>query len=114
MIKVNDLISERYKVAGIIGHGGMSDVYEARDIIFKRPVTIKVLNAEASKKIANIIRFQNEARFSSSLNHPNIIKIYDFGDIDGTPFIVNEFAKGQTLRDALDFKQAFSRPGAGD
>ena len=108
MIKVNDLISERYKVAGIIGHGGMSDVYEARDIIFKRPVTIKVLNAEASKKIANIIRFQNEARFSSSLNHPNIIKIYDFGDIDGTPFIVNEFAKGQTLRDALDFKQAFS------
>lgn len=108
MIKVNDLISERYKVVGIIGKGGMSDVYEARDIIFKRPVIIKILNEEALKKIANIIRFENEARFSSSLNHDNIIKIYDYGDIDGIPFIVNEIAKGQTLRDALDFKQAFS------
>lgn len=108
MIKVNDLVDERYKVVGIIGHGGMSDVFEARDIIFKRSVAIKILNDESIKKLGNIIRFQNEARFSSSLNHTNIIKIYDYGDIDGTPFIVNEYAKGQTLRDALDFKRAYS------
>ncbi|MBO8428226.1 MAG: serine/threonine protein kinase [Firmicutes bacterium] len=108
MIRINDIISERYKVVGILGHGGMSDVYEARDMIFKRNVAIKVLKEEAAKKMDNVIRFQNEARFSSSLNHPNIIKIYDYGELDNTLFIVNEFAKGQTLREALDFKRNFS------
>ncbi|MDY2728000.1 MAG: protein kinase [Candidatus Onthovivens sp.] len=108
MIKINEVVSDRYKVVGIIGKGGMSDVYEARDIIFKRPVAIKMLNEESKSKISSIIRFQNEARFSSSLNHVNIIKIYDYGEYNGNLFIVNEYAKGQTLRDSLDFKRAFS------
>ena len=108
MIHINDIISERYKVQAVIGHGGMSDVYEARDIIFKRIVALKILKEEAAKKVDNIIRFQNEARFSSSLNHINIIKIYDYGELENTLFIVNEFAKGQTLREALDFKRSFS------
>lgn len=108
MIKANDVINNRYKIIGVVGHGGMSDVYEAKDIIFKRHVTIKVLNDRSKKKIANIIRFQNEAKFSSSLKHKNIIETYDCGEIDGLPYIVSEYAKGQTLRDALDFKQTFS------
>lgn len=108
MIKVNDVINERYKIIAPIGKGAMSDVYEAKDIIFKRIVAIKFLNEEALKKVDNIIRFQNEARFSSSLNHPNILKIYDYCDWNYTFYIVNEFARGQTIREALDFKRAFS------
>jgi serine/threonine protein kinase len=108
MIKINDLINNRYKVTNILGHGGMSDVFEARDIIFRRPVAIKIIKPEFADKAENIIRFENEARFSSALNHPNIIKIYDYNYYDNLPYIVNEYVKGQTLRDALDFKRRFS------
>ncbi len=108
MIKINDLINNRYRVTNLLGHGGMSDVYEARDIIFKRPVAIKIIKADFAEKPENIIRFENEARFSSALNHPNIIKIYDYGKKDDLPYIVNEYVKGQTLRDYLDFKKRFS------
>ena len=108
MIRINDIVSERYKIVATIGKGGMSNVYEARDFILKRNVAIKFLKPEALKKVDNIIRFQNEARFSSALNHPNIVKIYDYGEYDNTLFIVNEFVKGQTLRDSLDFKGAYT------
>lgn len=108
MIKINDLLNKRYKVLNVLGHGGMSDVYEARDIIFKRPVAIKIIKSDFADKAENIIRFENEARFSSALNHPNIIKIFDYNKYDNLPYIVNEYVKGQTLRDSLDFKRRFS------
>jgi serine/threonine-protein kinase len=112
MINVNDIASERYKIINVVGHGGMSDVFEARDIIFKRPVALKVLRQEYMNNIENLIRFQNEARISSALNHPNIVKIYDYGEIDNLPFIAYEFIKDQTLRDVLDFKRYLSVPEA--
>lgn len=102
------LINDRYKIINSIGHGGMSDVYEARDIIFKRTVAIKVIKDEFVNNIENLIRFQNEARISCCLNHSNIIKVYDYGQIDNLPFIVNEFVKDQTLRDVLDYKRNLS------
>ena len=106
-MKINDLLNNRYRVINLLGHGGMSDVFEARDIIFKRPVAIKIIKSEFADKPENLIRFENEARFSSALNHANIIKIYDYSKQDGLPYIVNEYVKGQTLRDALDFKKRF-------
>ncbi|MFA6755024.1 MAG: protein kinase [Bacilli bacterium] len=108
MISINDLINKRYKVTNVLGHGGMSDVFEARDIIFKRPVAIKIIKPEFAEKPENIIRFENEARFSSALNHPNVVKIFDYNTYDGLPYIVNEYVKGQTLRDSLDFKKRFA------
>ena len=105
MIRVNDLIGERYKIVSELGHGGMSDVFEARDIIFKRTVAIKIIKFENSNKIENLIRFQNEARFSAAFNHPNIVKIYDYGEHNNLPYIVNEYMKSQTLRDVLDYKK---------
>ena len=108
MINISDMIDDRYKVRAFLGHGGMSDVYEAHDIIMKRIVAIKILN-EASMNIReNQIRFENEARIASSLYHPNIVKIYNYGKYKGQAFIVNEFQKGQTLKDALNFKGYFS------
>lgn len=108
MIGLNEIINKRYKILGTVGHGGMSDVYQAKDLIFKREVAIKVIKYEFINNIENLIRFQNEARISACLNHPNIIKIYDYGEIDNLPFIVNEFVKDQTLRDVLDFKRSLS------
>ena len=108
MINIGDFLSERYKIKECIGHGGMSDVYEARDIIFRRSVAIKILNEESIKDPNNIKRFENEARIAASLNHYNIVKIYDFGEYNNRLFIVNEFQKGQTLKDALAFKKYFS------
>ena len=108
MIRINNLVGDRYKIIGELGHGGMSDVYEARDIIFKRQVALKIIKFENAQKIENIIRFQNEARFSAAFNHPNIVKIYDYGEYENLPYIVNEYMKGQTLRDVLDYKRNFS------
>ena len=57
MIRINNLVGDRYKIIGELGHGGMSDVYEARDIIFKRQVALKIIKFENAQKIENIIRF---------------------------------------------------------
>ncbi len=108
MIRINDVIGERYKVISELGHGGMSDVYEARDIIFRRNVAIKMIKPENARKMENLIRFQNEARFSAAFNHPNIVKIYDYGIHGNLLYIVNEVVKGQTLREVLDYKRNFS------
>ena len=107
MIRINDFLNERYKIIAELGHGGMSDVYEARDIIFKRPVAIKIIRFDTANKIENLIRFQNEARFAAAFSHPNIVKIYDYGEYENLPYIVQEFIKSDTLRDVLDYKKSF-------
>lgn len=107
MIRIGDFLNERYKIISELGHGGMSDVYEARDIIFKRPVAIKIIKFDTANKIENLIRFQNEARFAAAFSHPNIVKIYDFGEHENLPYIVQEFIKSDTLRDILDYKKSF-------
>lgn len=108
MIRVNDVIGQRYKIISELGKGGMSDVYEARDVIFRREVALKIIKYENAKRIDNLIRFQNEARFSAAFNHHNIVKIYDYGEYNNLPYIVTEYVKGQTLRDVLDYKRCFS------
>ena len=108
MIKINSIIDDRYKIIANIASGGMSNVFEARDIIFKRNVAIKILKSEFRDNLENLIRFQNEAKISASLNHPNIVKIYDYGEVDDLPYIVNEFIKEQTLREVLDYKRYLS------
>ena len=98
MIKVNDLIDDRYKIKASIGHGGMSDVFEGYDIVMKRAVAFKILNEESVLNPQNLIRFENEARIAASLFHPNIVRIYNYGLYEGAPYIVNELQKGQTLK----------------
>lgn len=110
MIKINDLIDDRYKIKASIGHGGMSDVFEGYDIVMKRPIAIKILNESSVNSPQNLIRFENEARIAASLYHPNIVRIYNYGSYEGAPFIVNELQKGQTIRDTLNFKKFLSLP----
>jgi serine/threonine-protein kinase len=95
----------RYALRRLIGQGGMADVMLALDTILDRPVAVKILHARYADDASFLARFRREAQAAASLNHPNIVAVYDFGEDGGRPFIVMEYVAGQSLRDLL-------RPGA--
>ena len=103
-IKIGALVDGRYRINARIGHGGMAEVYEATDIINKRKVAIKMIREDVMIDPINLRRFQNEATIASSLSHPNIVKVYNHGTIEGRPYIANEYVKGQTMKEMLDFR----------
>lgn len=107
-LKIGSIIEERYRITARIGHGGMSEVYEATDIINRKTVAIKMIREDVMKNPINFKRFQNEAAIAASLNHINIVKVFDHGTTNGRPFIVNEYISGQTLKDVLDFNTKLS------
>lgn len=90
-----------YEVTAPLGAGGMGEVYRARDTRLGRDVAIKILAAEVSTNRDRMNRFEQEARSASSLNHPNIITIYDIGAVDSTSYIAMEWVDGKTLRETL-------------
>lgn len=105
-IKIGLLFDGRYKIQARIGHGGMAEVYEATDVINKRIVAIKLIREEIMKDPINLRRFENEASIAASLSHPNIVGVYNHGTYEGRPYIANEFIRGQTLKEVLDFRGA--------
>ena len=105
-LKIGSLVENRYRVTARIGHGGMAEVYEGNDIIGKKTVAIKLIRKDVMENPVNLIRFKNEATIAASLNHPNIVKVYNHGTVDGFPYIANEFIKGQNLKQVLDFRSS--------
>jgi Tol biopolymer transport system component len=91
-----------YRITGRIGEGGMGAVYRATDTRLGRSVAIKVLTAVTLSDKERLQRFEQEARATGMLNHPNLLTIYDVGTTEGTPFLVSELLEGQTLRERLD------------
>jgi serine/threonine protein kinase len=91
-----------YRISSKIGSGGMGEVYRARDSLLDRDVAIKVLPSELSTDADRLRRFEQEAKATSALNHPNILTVFDIGEHDGTPFIVAELLDGEELRARLD------------
>src|SRR5262245_23327055 len=90
-----------YEIVSAIGAGGMGEVYRARDPRLGRDVAIKVLPAEFATDPDRLRRFELEARAAATLNHPNILAVYDIGHHDGAPYIVSELLDGETLRARL-------------
>jgi serine/threonine protein kinase len=90
-----------YEILASLGAGGMGEVYRARDPRIGREVAIKVLPRGLSADSDHLRRFEQEARATGTLNHPNLLVIFDFGTHDGGPFIVSELLDGSTLRDVL-------------
>ena len=91
----------RYQMVRQLARGGMADVYLARDLLLDRPVALKVLFPQFSSDMSFVERFRREARAAANLNHPNIVSIFDWGEDDGTYFIVMEYVDGPTLREML-------------
>jgi eukaryotic-like serine/threonine-protein kinase len=90
-----------YEIVAPLGAGGMGEVYRARDTRLNRDVAVKVLPGAFSRDPDRLRRFQQEAQASAALNHPNILAIHDFGEHDGSPYIVSELLEGETLRERL-------------
>jgi serine/threonine protein kinase len=91
-----------YEIQGPIGAGGMGEVYRARDTRLGRDVAVKVLPAEASHTPERLHRFEQEARLAGSLNHPNVLTLFDVGTHEGAPYLVTELLEGHTLREVLE------------
>src|SRR5215813_3565723 len=91
----------RYEVLSKLGAGAMGDVYLAHDSNLSRTVALKVLPNELASDEGRMLRFSQEARAISALNHPNIITIHEVNHVDETHFIAVEFVKGMTLRERL-------------
>ena len=90
-----------YEILAPLGAGGMGEVYRAHDMRLNRDVAIKVLPSSLAKDPERLRRFEQEARATGVLNHPNILAIYDIGSHDNSPYIVSELLNGQTLRERL-------------
>jgi eukaryotic-like serine/threonine-protein kinase len=98
MSGVPTLLAGRYRLRGSIGQGGMADVQRAHDEQLDREVAVKILHARYADDPSFLLRFRREAQSAASLNHPNIVSVYDAGETDGRPFIVMELVRGRSLR----------------
>ena len=90
-----------YRIVSKIGEGGMGEVYLAEDTKLDRKVAIKFLNEQFSKDEEKLNRFVREAKAASALNHPNILTVYEIGEVDGQNYIATELIDGTTLREPL-------------
>ena len=90
-------LPEYYRLIELIGSGGMADVFLAEDTRLHRRVAIKFLNELFRADPERMLRFKQEARSASALNHPNIITIHDIGEANGVQYIVSEYVDGETL-----------------
>ncbi|HYH48351.1 MAG TPA: Stk1 family PASTA domain-containing Ser/Thr kinase, partial [Acidimicrobiia bacterium] len=84
-----------------LARGGMAEVYLAHDQLLDRRVALKVLFPEFARDPAFVQRFRREAQAAANLNHPNIVAVFDWGEEDGTYFIVMEYVEGRSLREAI-------------
>ncbi|MSU63162.1 MAG: serine/threonine protein kinase [Pedosphaera sp.] len=91
-----------YRILDKLGAGGMGEVFRARDTRLNQDVAIKVMPGEFAANLDRLRRFEQEARALATLNHPNIMTVFDVGEHEGQPYLVSELLVGQTLREALE------------
>src|SRR2546428_6888570 len=90
------LFAGRYRLTGRLGSGGMSEVWAAEDVELGRPVALKLIAPQADRE-----RFRREARAVAAVSHPNISRLYDYGEAEGRPYMVLERLSGGSLADRL-------------
>jgi eukaryotic-like serine/threonine-protein kinase len=99
---VGEILAGRWELEELVGTGGMSSVYRARDLALERNVALKLIHERFSDADEHVERFRREARMVASLQHQNIVTIIDRGDHDGRQFIVFEFVDGENLKQLVD------------
>ena len=98
-LRIGDRVGP-YQIAGPLARGGMGDVYRATDVRLERDVALKMMT-HAPSDGSRVQRFMQEARVTAALDHPNIVKVFDVGMFEGTPYLVAELVDGETLRARL-------------
>jgi serine/threonine-protein kinase len=94
------VLAGRYRIMGLLGHGGMGEVYKAFDLILNQTVALKFL-APAHISEAALIRFRNEVRIARQVSHPNVCRVYDLGMVEGLHFLSMEYIDGEDLASLL-------------
>ena len=98
---IGTLLSDRYRLEEQIGSGGMSTVYRAFDPTLERWVAIKLMHSNISSDPDQLERFRREARAVARLSHPHVVTVIDFGEDEGTPYIVLEDGEGETRKERI-------------
>jgi serine/threonine-protein kinase len=95
------LLGGRYRMIGLLGVGGMGEVYRATDLTLGQSVALKFLPAEAASNQRLLERFHGEVRVARQVSHPNVCRVYDIGQIEGMPFLSMEYIDGEDLASLL-------------
>jgi eukaryotic-like serine/threonine-protein kinase len=100
-VETDVLLSGRYRLARRLASGGMGQVWEAEDTVLNRTVAVKILSDGLSSDATSAERFRREAQAAAGLSHPNVAGVFDYGEDDGTQFIVMELVAGETLAERI-------------
>jgi hypothetical protein len=95
------LLDSRYRVIGLLGKGGMGEVYRADDLRLGQPVALKFLPDGLRDEPVRLAQFHNEVRTARQVSHPNVCRVYDIGEVDGVPYISMEYVDGENLATSL-------------
>jgi len=95
------ILAGRYRIIGLLGRGGMGEVYRADDLTLSQPVALKFLPETLAKDSIRLSRFIAEVRIARSISHPNVCRVYDIGEMDGQRFLSMEFVDGEDLSSLL-------------
>ena len=113
-VELGVTIDGKYRIEKEIGRGGMGSVYRAIQLSMNRPVAVKTLKQEMLSEDVPVKRFFREAKSASQLNHPNIVRVFDFGvdEALGVPYLVMELLEGRTLTQMVEEKPLDERHAA--
>jgi len=95
------MLAERYRIVGLLGRGGMGEVYRAEDLKLGQPVALKFLPRDLSDRPDRLARFHQEVRLARQVSHPNVCRVHDIADVDGQHFLSMEYIDGEDLASLL-------------
>src|ERR1700686_515444 len=95
------LVAERYRILGLLGRGGMGEVYRATDLRLSQQVALKFLPESTASDPDILARFHNEVRIARQVSHPNVCRVYDIGEVGGQRYLSMEYVDGENLSTLL-------------
>ncbi|HYN84396.1 MAG TPA: protein kinase [Pyrinomonadaceae bacterium] len=95
------ILAERYRIVGLLGRGGMGEVYRAEDLKLEQPVALKLLPEQLSADAVALARFHREVRIARQISHRNVCRVYDIGEAEGLHFLSMEYIRGEELSSVI-------------
>ncbi len=95
------LLAQRYRIVSLLGRGGMGEVYRANDLLLGQTVALKFLPAQWTSDEPTLARFRNEVRIARQISHPNVCRVYDIGEAEGSTYLSMEYVDGEDLASLL-------------